>query len=311
MEAGYDYLLINRRGFLQRLSRSIGQNPLLYSIGALVIMGVIGAVVASLVLFVFSGSTDDVAPDVVATPVPTPAIEAPTPQVTPTPAPTPALAPVEPAPAPPVAVSELSSDLAREAILFPGNALKASHWAELAAFVPTAGDICTPGDPDCEWSVPQGVSALGQLPAPTRLIIPSIDVDSDVMQLRILDLGNYRQYETPNNVVGHIPESANPGETGSTWLFGHLESPIRDEGNVFAQLPEIPAMLRRGDEVFAVMENGTESYLYRIIDSRVVPQAQLSLNYESSPQLLMVTPVPRNVYDHRLIVRGELVGVKS
>ena len=80
---------------------------------------------------------------------------------------------------------------------------------------------------------------------------------------------------------------------------------------MFAQLPEIPSMLRRGDDVYAVVENGSEQYLYRIVESKVVPQDQLSLTDDGSPQLLMVTCVPRFVYDHRLIVRGVLEGVKT
>ena len=156
--------------------------------------------------------------------------------------------------------------------------------------MPSTQFICTPGEASCDWAVPQRPAGLGQLPRPTRLIIPSIDVDSAIVQLRILDLGNYQQYDTPNNVVGHIPESANPGEEGSIWLFGHLESPIRNEGNVFAQLPEIPTMLRRGDEVYAVVENGSESFLYRIVESRVIPQEQLTLTYETAPQLFFGHP---------------------
>ncbi len=314
MEAGYDYLLVNRRfGIVQRIFRSIGENPLPYAGAALVVLGLIGVLIGSLFFFVFDKSTEDLENELVASVQTTPQPSGELSQArreTPTPPPATA-APLEPAAPRPTQppVTELSADLARQAGLYPGENLKAAYWSEPIDFQPTLplGDWLDGFTP----LSPSEVAAVGQLPIPTRLIIPSIDVESDVKQLSILNLGNSRAYETPDNVVGHIPASANPGEAGSTWLFGHLESPIRGEGNVFAQLPEIPSMLRRGDDVYAVVENGSEQYLYRIVESKVVPQDQLSLTDDGSPQLLMVTCVPRFVYDHRLIVRGVLEGVKS
>ena len=308
MEAGYDYLLVNRRFRLfHRIVRSVSKNPLPYAGATLVALGLIGVLIGSLFFFVFDKPTEVLKDemDAVAQATPAPPVLATVRQETPTPPPTPPPATAQPAVQPPAPqpVSELSGDLAPLARLYPGEGLKASCWTDPSA--------CEPSIPVfIDDVLPRPLVPLGQLPAPTRLIIPSIDVDSDIKQLRILDLGNSRAYETPSNVVGHIPASANPGEAGSTWLFGHLESPIRGEGNVFAQLPEIPSMLRRGDEVFAVVENGSESYVYRIVESKVVPQEELSLT-GAEGQLLMVTCVPRFIYDHRLIVRGVLEGVKS
>ena len=150
------------------------------------------------------------------------------------------------------------------------------------------------------------------MPLPTRLIISCIDVDSAIQQLSIVDLGNSGGYETAENVVGHLPGTANPGEAGSVWLFDNLESPLSGVG-VFAQLPEVPSKLRRGDEVYAVVENGTESYRYRLTESRVEQfnLEYLSLTDDGSAQLFMVTAVPRGVYDQHLIVRGVLDGVRS
>ena len=55
--------------------------------------------------------------------------------------------------------------------------------------------------------------------------------------------------------MGRIPNTSNPGELGNGWLFGHLESPIRGEGNVFQRLPEIPALLSAGDPVYVSLLN--------------------------------------------------------
>lgn len=204
---------------------------------------------------------------------------------------------------------QLPDNVISGAHLYPGEALKAVYWSNPIAFEPRPAieDFIRPYLP----VTPEAIAGLGELPAPTRLIIPSIDVESEIQQLRILNLGNNQAYETPKNVVGHIPETANPGEGGSTWLFGHLESPIRNEGNVFAQLPKIPSLLRRGEEVFAVVESGAQSYLYRIVESKVVPQQELELSDNGSSELVLVTCVPRFIYDHRLIITAELVGIQG
>ena len=65
----------------------------------------------------------------------------------------------------------------------------------------------------------QEVSASNGLPRGTlsdavHIRIPSIDVDSEVSNLAILDLGDSKQYETPAHVVGRIPQTSNPGEDG-------------------------------------------------------------------------------------------------
>ena len=151
----------------------------------------------------------------------------------------------------------------------------------------------------------------GAAPDANHIRIPSIGVDSTVSNLAIIDIGDSRQYETPKHVVGRIPETSNPGELGNTWLFGHLESPIRGEGNVFQKLPEIPALLNSGDPVYVslINENGDE-FLYQITATEVVHQDDLSLYQTEDATITLVSCVPRLVYDRRLLVTGKLVGVK-
>lgn len=150
----------------------------------------------------------------------------------------------------------------------------------------------------------------GSQPPATRIMIPDINVDSGVNQLQILDLEDSRAYETPANTVGHIPDVANVGEAGSAWFFAHLESPLAGEGSVFYNLPKIPELLRDGKDVFVVTEAGARQYLYRIISTEVVPEDELELYNVGWAAIHLVVCVPSLVYDHRLIVTGELVGVK-
>ena len=155
-------------------------------------------------------------------------------------------------------------------------------------------------------SPPAGVAALAR-----RINIPLLRVDSSVSDLQILDLGNSRSYETPNNVVGHIPGTANPSETGNGWYFGHLESPIRGEGSVFRRLPEIPELLRSGDPVYVNIESADGEFLYQVTTTRVVHASDLQLHTADRAEITMVTCVPRLVYDHRLVVTAKLVGIKK
>jgi sortase (surface protein transpeptidase) len=151
---------------------------------------------------------------------------------------------------------------------------------------------------------------VGSQAATTRIMIPALGVDSTVNELAILDLADSRAYETPVNSVGHIPATANGGEAGSSWFFGHLESPIAGEGSVFFHLPEIAEMLRNDEDVFVITDNGAHQYLYRITSTKVVPQKDMQLYDSGEANIHLVACVPRLVYDHRIIVTGELVGIK-
>ncbi|MBI2165430.1 MAG: sortase [Chloroflexi bacterium] len=152
----------------------------------------------------------------------------------------------------------------------------------------------------------------GSLPRPLRIIIPLIGVDAQVRELRILDLGDSRAYETPDKIVGHIPETANPGEAGRAWFFGHLESPILGEGNIFRDLPKIPDLLRLGYEVYVIVENGSTTFLYKVSQPpQVIHETHFSIDESEGSSLALVTCVPRLVYDHRLVITATLVGAKG
>ena len=151
----------------------------------------------------------------------------------------------------------------------------------------------------------------GDSPDAAQIRIPSINVDSEIKTLEIIDIGDSRQYETPKHIVGRIPNTSNPGELGNGWLFGHLESPIRGEGNVFQRLPEIPALLSAGDPVYvSLLNKDGDEFLYQVSATKVVHQDDLALYDTDDSTITLVACVPRLVYDHRLLVTGKLVGIK-
>ena len=154
------------------------------------------------------------------------------------------------------------------------------------------------------------VVEAGRAPA-RRISIPAIGVDSSVQELAIVALGDSRAYETPKNTVGHIPQTPNPGESGNAWFFGHLESPIKGEGSVFRRLPELSQYLKNGDPVYVTIESEGGEYLYQVTSTRVVHQNELKLYDSDNALITLVACVPRLVYDHRILVTAELVGIKN
>ena len=194
--------------------------------------------------------------------------------------------------------------------LYPGESLEASSWSNPLGYEPHSyrEQLLLQGFTPVEFG--QTLPG-GPLAAAGRIIVPSIGVDSVVSELEILDLSGSRAYETPDDVVGHIPETANAGEAGSSWFFGHTESPILGEGSVFFDLRKIPGKLRAGEEVFIITDNGREQYLYRAASSQVLPQGDMKLYDTGRATIHLVSCVPRLVYDHRLVVTGELIAWKT
>ena len=221
---------------------------------------------------------------------------------------------VEAASAPPAPAVEPQAGLVDiYAAIYPGYQVHPKYWNDpLWAGV----DPYVHEDP----GLPAGFAAVRSydpvgpardLGVARRISIPSIGVASEVEELQILDLGDSRSYETPKNTVGHIPETSNPGQLGNGWFFGHLESPIRGEGNVFQHLPEIPKLLQNGDPVYITIESDEGEFLYQATETVEVHQDDLRLYGSDNSTITLVACVPRLVYDHRLLVTAVLVGVKS
>ena len=193
--------------------------------------------------------------------------------------------------------------------LYPGEQLSFVSWNDpWNAVPPSTADIELAEGflPLAQFSI----AALGEMPTASRIAIPAIGVDAAVQELQILDLGDSHQYETPNRVVGHIPSTANPGEAGSNWLFGHLQSPLRGEGAVFRNLPKVPNLLRNGETVYIVLDGHDGSYLYKAYDWTVVHQDDLRLSTTDDATVTLVACVPTLAYDYRLLVQAQLVGFK-
>ena len=154
------------------------------------------------------------------------------------------------------------------------------------------------------------VSSYGREPKPAHIIIPAIDLESDVIDLNIVMDGENTEWQTADHAVGYHVGSATPGEIGNMVLSGHVNSPFAGEGSVFARLDEVAPMLRRGEIVDIMVMAGGDVFLYRATDTTVVlPKEVTVFDYSDGPTLSLVTCAPANTYSHRFIVNATLVGV--
>lgn len=99
--------------------------------------------------------------------------------------------------------------------------------------------------------------------------------------------------------VGHLPETALPGEPGNCVLTGHRSY---TRGRIFNRLDEVEI----GDEI--VVETRENKYTYRVTDVFIVePGDPAILEYDEGEEVVtLVTCHPIYVASHRLIVRGTL-----
>ena len=143
----------------------------------------------------------------------------------------------------------------------------------------------------------------------TRISIPAIGVDSGVQELRLLFADSGTIWETPKHVVGHVPSTAGPGEQGQGWYVGHLESPLRGEGNVFSNLPDVPGLLKQGEVVDVFLEADGRRYQYQVYHTEVLEAEELKVTHSGEQDITLVTCYPRLTYEKRLLVTAALVDV--
>ena len=197
--------------------------------------------------------------------------------------------------------------------IYPGSLVPALAWTD-----PRWADVDYEGySSSLEGFTSPAASGLpakpGELSPPALIQIPAIGLSSAVKELGVVDYGDALSWETPKDIVGHIPTTPNPGAQGNVYLFGHLQSPVRGEGSVFRNLANVPDLLRKGEKVYVVLRNedGAE-FLYRITETSVVHQDDFAVT--ASPEeavITMVACVPKFVYDHRLLVTAKLVGARG
>ena len=195
------------------------------------------------------------------------------------------------------------------ASIYPGGNMNPRYWSEphWAGNLPFGGPTIPEGFMPVDASDTSLFSNDAQ--RGVRMRIPAIDLDGTVSELEILDLGDSRAWSTPDNVVGHIPTTANPGEAANGWYFGHLDNFISNEGDIFRRLPEISKMIKN-DPVDIFIATSDSEYMYRVTATRQVHRDDLYLTETNNAQISLVTCWPFRVYDHRIVVSAVLIAVK-
>ena len=192
--------------------------------------------------------------------------------------------------------------------LYPGSLLPARQWADPRGAISLAQPDLAGFTPISNRGQPLISGVVGRA---DRIVIPQLTVDAEVVELSIINLETSAAYETPKFTVGHIPTTPNPGSEGNGWYFGHLESPIQGEGNVFSRLTQVPDLLRDGEEVHVILGSGEREYLYLASGVRLMHESELTLDAAEGAQIALVTCYPRLKYDHRLIVTAQLIGFRD
>lgn len=200
-------------------------------------------------------------------------------------------------------------DVAKFANLYPGDQLNPMYWSEPE----WAGSESYGGPTIPDDFVPVVSTDLFRdfLPSAdaTRIRIPSLNIDSKVAELEIVDLGNQRAYQTPDNTVGHIPETSAPGQQGSGWFFAHLQSPIEGGSSIFRHLPEVTELIKK-DPVDVYLETDDAEFVYRVTSTKQVHRADLQLTSSEDAQIRLVTCWPPLVYDQRILVDATLIAYR-
>jgi hypothetical protein len=191
-----------------------------------------------------------------------------------------------------------------------GDSLSAQSWADPIRYQPLDYTASRLLEGFTQVTSTESYPVGSQFPA-TKMILPHLGIDASVSELFIANTSNGIEYQIPtSNQIGHLPATANPGESGSAWYFGHLESPIAGEGSVFSNLPKISEMIRDVKEVFIITSNDRSEFLYRITSTTVVHADELTIHDSGHATIHLVTCVPRLVYNHRLVATGALVGYR-
>ncbi len=108
---------------------------------------------------------------------------------------------------------------------------------------------------------------VGALSAPQRIVIKKINADVQIVSMRwtafVRDGRWQSQWDVPKNDVGHIFDTANPGERGNVVLAGH--------NNLYAAVFKKLYTLNPGDEI-EIHNRQKKRFLYRVVESYIVAE---------------------------------------
>ena len=215
----------------------------------------------------------------------------------------------------------------------PPASQRAALLGELYRYTPTPGPtrpVTPPPAPTATVGLPtatpaatpSGLVARPALPTPpppppgseppTRILIPSIGVDSEVVEVgfNLVDENGAltREWVTADYGAGHHTGSANPGGQGNVVISGH--------NNIYGRVFRLLERVKPDDEV--ILETATgRRYRYVVQEQVIVPEAGVSqakhlenaayMAQTEDSRLTLISCWPYWTNTHRVIVVAELV----
>ena len=192
---------------------------------------------------------------------------------------------------------------------FPTSSI-ASPASEPVQSEPASGTVANDGEPnDASVASSRGSGDVtsSEVYLPERLLIPSIDLDTSVVELgwsqNQADDGRiFSQWDVADNAAGWHLNSARLGEGGNVVLSGHNNI----YGAIFRELDQ----LKRGDE--ALLSANGKTYRYYIDKVLIVPEKYATAEQRESnadwighfddDRLTLVSCWPRDDNSHRIVV---------
>ena len=155
-------------------------------------------------------------------------------------------------------------------------------------------------------SLPQsGASPLGALAPASRLVVPELGIDVKLDRASLTGSDIVAQSSAMDG-PGLDTLRANPGERGAMWFFGDAGQ----HANNFGGLTRAAGLFSRGEDILIFVDNGSTNYVYAATHSDVFRASDLRISGSERATIHLVVPVPSGLYDHFLVLSGELVGVK-
>ena len=146
---------------------------------------------------------------------------------------------------------------------------------------------------------------LGTLPPAQRVMVPELGISVKTSQTSLTG-GAIVAHSNAADSDGLDLLRANPGERGAMWFFGEAGQ----RANNFQGLTTAADVLAGGGDILIYVDNGSGIYVYAATHTDVFQASDLRLSGSERATIHLAVPVPSGLYDHFLVLSGELVGMK-
>ncbi len=201
----------------------------------------------------------------------------------------------------PLAKRFSSSNLAAAGMVVAAGAIAWFGMSGQAEQLPYVGDgetVTLPAEtPAVEQ--PQVFASVSTGGLPTRIVVPSADVDAPVAEVGVIVRDGAATWETAWHAAGHHMDSALPGQPGNMVISGHVSVASRDNLAVFKHLDRVA----EGDTV--EVYSGADLYRYTVTRVMVVSPDAVNLLKSNAGSTVTLITCTKDLKE-RLVVIGTL-----